>query len=113
MYSGYESCTNENEIAVVGKDAKTLSIACKFFLIATGSSPYRPEDINFDNPCVFDSDTILDLDSSPRNIIIYGAGVIGCEYASIFSGLDTRVALVNTRAWLMSFLADEISDALS
>ena len=113
IHSGLASFTNENEISVVGKDGKTLSIVSKFFLIATGSSPYRPEDIDFDNPCVFDSDSILDLDSSPRNIIIYGAGVIGCEYASIFSGLDTRVDLVNTREWLMSFLDDEISDALS
>ena len=113
IHNGHARFTNQNQISVVGKDGKTLSIASKFFLIATGSSPYRPEDINFDNPCVFDSDTILDLDSSPRNIIIYGAGVIGCEYASIFGGLGVNIDLIDNRDRLLSFLDDEISDALS
>ena len=113
IHVGRAKFIDKTKIIVTAKDGKTLSISSKFFLIATGSSPYRPDDIDFNHPCVFDSDTILGLDSSPRNIIIYGAGVIGCEYASIFSGLDTRVDLVNTREWLMSFLDDEISDALS
>ena len=113
IHNGHASFTNKNEIAVTAQDGKVISIASKFFLIATGSSPYRPEDIDFSHSCVFDSDSILKLDSSPRNIIIYGAGVIGCEYASIFSGLDSRVDLINTREWLMNFLDDEISDALS
>ncbi|MDA8664163.1 Si-specific NAD(P)(+) transhydrogenase [Porticoccaceae bacterium] len=113
IHVGRASFVTKTKIDVTAEDGKSLSISSKFFLIATGSSPYRPDDIDFNHPCVFDSDTILGLDNSPRNIIIYGAGVIGCEYASIFSGLDTRVDLVNTREWLMSFLDDEISDALS
>ena len=44
---------------------------------------------------------------------IYGAGVIGCEYASIFLNLGCKVHLVNTRDRLLSFLDDEITDALS
>ena len=105
--------TGPNEVAVTSADGKVVHVRSKHFLLATGSSPYRPKDIDFTDPCIFDSDSILKLDSTPRNIIIYGAGVIGCEYASIFSGLDTRVDLVNTREWLMNFLDDEISDALS
>ena len=50
---------------------------------------------------------------TPRKVIIYGAGVIGCEYASIFSGLGIKVELINTRDRLLEFLDDEISDALS
>jgi NAD(P) transhydrogenase len=46
-------------------------------------------------------------------VTIYGAGVIGCEYASIFANLDVKVTLVNTRDRLLSFLDDEITDALS
>jgi len=110
---GQASFNNTHEILVLADDATSVVIKSKFFLIATGSSPYRPDDIDFNHASIFDSDSILKLDSSPRNIIIYGAGVIGCEYASIFSGLDTRVDLVNTREWLMNFLDDEISDALS
>ncbi|EMO5232410.1 Si-specific NAD(P)(+) transhydrogenase, partial [Acinetobacter baumannii] len=65
------------------------------------------------HPRVFDSDKILDLDYSIQKIIIYGAGVIGCEYASIFIGLDHKVDLINTQQKLLSYLDDEIADALS
>ncbi|MBB3061438.1 Si-specific NAD(P)(+) transhydrogenase [Microbulbifer rhizosphaerae] len=83
------------------------------FVISTGSRPYRPEDVDFDHPRVYDSDTILDMQHTPQAIIIYGAGVIGCEYASIFAGLGIKVDLINTRSHLLEFLDDEISDALS
>src|SRR5690606_27073878 len=80
---------------------------------ATGSRPYRPEDVDFSHPRIFDSDTILGLTQTPRSMIIYGAGVIGSEYASIFCGLGVKVDLINTRERLLTFLDDEISDALS
>jgi NAD(P) transhydrogenase len=83
------------------------------FVIATGSSPYHPADIDFRHPRVFDSDTILRLQDTPMHMTIYGAGVIGCEYASIFRGLGVKVDLINTRDRLLSFLDDEITDALS
>ena len=113
LHNGRASFVDSHTISVKEQDATAVTIEAKHFLIATGSSPYHPEDIDFHHPNIFDSDSILKMDHTPRNIIIYGAGVIGCEYASIFSGLDTRVDLVNTREWLMNFLDDEISDALS
>jgi len=83
------------------------------FVIATGSRPYRPPDVDFSHPRVFDSDTILDLQYTPQSILIYGAGVVGCEYASMFRNLGVKVNLVNTREKLLEFLDDEIIDALS
>lgn len=82
-------------------------------VIATGSRPFRPEGVDFSHPRIFDSDTILDLAFKPQSIAIYGAGVIGCEYASMFRNLGIKVNLVNTRAKLLEFLDDEIIDALS
>src|SRR5690606_41489822 len=87
-------------------------LTAKSSVLATGSRPCRPEDGDFNRPRIFDSDTILSLDYTPRSIIIYGAGTIGCEYASIFRGLGVKVDLINTRDRLLSFLDDEISDAL-
>ncbi|WP_373507562.1 Si-specific NAD(P)(+) transhydrogenase, partial [Thiocapsa sp.] len=52
------------------------------------------------------------LKHTPRSMTIYGAGVIGCEYASIMGALDVKVNLVDTRDRLLSFLDDEITDAL-
>ena len=48
-----------------------------------------------------------------RHVIIYGAGVIGCEYASIFRGMEVKVDLINTRDRLLAFLDQEMSDSLS
>lgn len=83
------------------------------FIIATGSRPYRPDDVDFTHPRMFDSDTILELDHSPQKVTVIGAGVIGCEYASIFGGLGCKVELINPAESLLSFLDWEISDALS
>lgn len=83
------------------------------FVIATGARPYRPPDVDFAHPRIFDSDTILDLPATPQSITIYGAGVVGCEYTSIFRNLNVKVNLVNTRSKLLEFLDDEIIDALS
>ena len=83
------------------------------FVIATGSRPYRPPGVDFSHPHIFDSDTILDLKDTPQSITIYGAGVIGCEYTSMFRNLGCKVNLVNTRQKLLEFLDDEIIDALA
>lgn len=82
-------------------------------VIATGSRPYQPSDVDFTHPRIFDSDSILELQHTPRSMIVYGAGVIGSEYASIFSSMRARVDLINNRDSLLSFMDDEISDALS
>ncbi|MCA9165923.1 MAG: FAD-dependent oxidoreductase, partial [Planctomycetales bacterium] len=89
------------------------TLRARHVIIATGSRPYRPADVDFTHPRVFDSDTILTLDHTPQVVTIYGAGVIGCEYASILRGLGVKVNLVNQRDKLLSFLDDEIIDALS
>lgn len=93
-----------------GGRERLLAKAC---VIATGSRPYRPPDVDFTHPRIFDSDTILGLETSPHAITIYGAGVVGCEYTSMFRNLECKVNLVNTRTRLLEFLDDEISDALS
>ena len=90
-----------------------LQLHATNFVIATGSSPYRPPDIDFDHPLVCDSDTVLDpVVREPRSITIYGAGVIGCEYASFFGELGLKVNLVNTFDRLLAFVDSEITDAL-
>ena len=113
LFFGTASFADENTVEVICNNGVLERLTAKQVIIATGSRPYRPADIDFSHPRVYDSDTILDLSHTPRRLIIYGAGVIGCEYASIFSGLGVLVDLVDTRDQLLSFLDDEISDALS
>ena len=109
VYNGHARFIDTNTVEV---DADTR-IKGENIVIATGSRPYRPEAVDFSHPRIFDSDTILDLAFKPQSITIYGAGVIGCEYASMFRNLGIKVNLVNTRSKLLEFLDDEIIDALS
>ena len=83
------------------------------FVLAVGARPYRPADVDFKHPRIFDSETILNLPYTPQSITIYGAGIVGCEYASMFRNLGVKVNLVNTRDKLLEFLDDEITDALA
>jgi NAD(P) transhydrogenase len=82
------------------------------FVIAVGSHPARPDHIPFEAERVMDSDDILDMKEVPKSMIIVGGGVIGSEYASIFSALGTRVVLVDGRHDLLEFLDSEVTDAL-
>jgi NAD(P) transhydrogenase len=102
-----------NHVEVLHPDGVADLLCAGHFVIATGSRPYHPPDLDFSHPRVLDSDSVLGLSHTPRSITIYGAGVIGCEYASVFANLDVKVNLVNTRDRLLSFLDDEITDALS
>ena len=113
IYNGSASFVDANTIKVVNNNNEVEYLGAKQIIIATGSRPYRPADVNFSSSRVYDSDTILTLAHQPRSIIVYGAGVIGCEYASIFRGLGLRVDLVNTRDRLLSFLDTEVTDSLS
>lgn len=113
VFHGRAYIQDKSTVLVFSDDGLTESIICKQIVIATGSRPYRPQGLDFEHPRVFDSDKILDLDYSVHKVIIYGAGVIGCEYASIFIGLGMKVDLINTQPKLLSYLDDEISDALS
>lgn len=102
-----------HEVEVEKDNGLRKTLAGDFIVLATGSRPYHPPDLDFRHPRVLDSDSVLGLGHTPRSLTIYGAGVIGCEYASIFCNLDVKVNLVNTRERLLSFLDDEITDALS
>jgi NAD(P) transhydrogenase len=113
LVAGEASFVDAHTLKIAKDDGSVEQITAKQIVIATGSHPYRPDDIDFNHPRVYDSDTILSLKHDPRSIIIYGAGVIGSEYASIFRGLGVKVDLINTRDRLLSFLDAEMSDSLS
>ncbi|WP_414431082.1 Si-specific NAD(P)(+) transhydrogenase [Alcanivorax sp. IL3] len=113
VFGGRGELLGNNEVRVEDREGRLHLLKTRNVVIATGSRPYHPEDVDFDHPRIYDSDTILTMDHTPRHIIIYGAGVIGSEYACIFTGLGIRVDLVNSRQHLLDFLDTEISDALS
>lgn len=113
VIEGEAHFVDAHTIEIIQQRGARELLSAKHFVIATGSRPWRPDDVDFTHPRIFDSDTILRLEDTPHSMTIYGAGVIGCEYASMFRGLGTKVNLVNTRDKLLNFLDEEIIDALS
>ncbi len=113
VFNGEASFIDKNTLSIQKNDGSVDKLSAKQIVLATGSSPYTPKDIDFSHPRIFNSDTILSLSFQPKTIIVYGAGVIGSEYACIFRGLGIKIDLVNMRDRLLSFLDIEISDAIS
>src|SRR6202050_654269 len=81
-------------------------------LIATGSSPVRPDLFPFGTGEIYDSDTILKLDRIPKTMAAIGAGVIGSEYGCTFAALGAEVHILDGRDKLLPFLDTEVSLAL-
>jgi NAD(P) transhydrogenase len=112
LIQGRASFVDPHTVAVEDLSGGVERFTAEHVVIASGSRPYRPPEVDFNHPRVRDSDTILALDHMPGSITVYGAGVVGCEYASMFSNLGLKVNLINSRDKLLSFLDDEIIDAI-
>jgi NAD(P) transhydrogenase len=82
-------------------------------LLATGSRPFHPPGIPFEDPDVLDSDTAGALDRPLRNLVVVGGGAVACEYASIFLALGSEVTLVDRAPRLLTFLDAQLSDLLA
>lgn len=109
---GQASLVDGGVQVVLSPSGETRTLEAKVVLIATGSRPYRPEAIPFDDPDVHDSDSILELDRIPREMVVIGAGPVGAEYASIFTALGVSVTIVDMAERVASFLDAEVSEVL-
>ncbi|HUQ95398.1 MAG TPA: Si-specific NAD(P)(+) transhydrogenase [Bryobacteraceae bacterium] len=91
----------------------TRTVTASRVVLAVGTEATVDSHIPVDKQRVFTSDEILKLDKLPRSLTVVGAGVIGCEYASMFAALGVRVTLIDKRPRLLPFVDEEISDALA
>jgi NAD(P) transhydrogenase len=108
-FRGNARFRSPHEIEVTGASgAPPVVLEGDKILIATGSCPHRPANVPFDDQFVCDSDSILHIDRIPKVLAVVGAGVIGCEYASIFAALGVEVHLVDGRTTLLGNLDREI-----
>lgn len=101
---GFARFTGPNEIEVATEADETRRITGDKFLIATGTRTYRPDYVPFNGRTVLDSDEFLDMAEIPRSLAVVGAGVIGVEYATMFSALDVRVTLIEPRDTFLDFI---------
>jgi len=95
------------------RNGEEEEVEAEMFVLAPGSIPAHSPKIPVDGKYMFDTECILNLTSIPKRLIVVGAGVIGVEYASIFSALGTEVTLVDQRHDILEFVDREILEALS
>lgn len=97
-------------VEITGVGGAHGRVSAEFVVVATGSRPRTPSDIPVDHEHVLDSDSILSLVYLPESLTVLGAGVIACEFATIFQALGVRVTLVDKGARPLAFLDAEITD---
>jgi NAD(P) transhydrogenase len=115
-FHGHGRITGPHTVEVsnpAGEGAReTIELRGDYLLIATGSRPFQPSNIAFEDPRIHDSDEILCIEQLPASIAVLGGGVIGCEYASMFAALGSKVTLVDARPEILPFLDAEIIERL-
>jgi len=110
MLKGIDYINAEAQILSSGEiKAGDKTLKTKYILLATGSRPLELPEIKFDGKKIISSDEILNLKEIPRSLLIIGGGVIGCEFASLFSALGTQVAIVEKMPQLLPGLDTEIA----
>lgn len=110
VYFGVGRFVDSHRIEVAGK--KPCVLYGDHILVATGSYPAHPPGIPFNGENIHDSETILQIARIPRSLCVVGAGVIGCEYATMFAVMGCKVTLVNNHPDILPFLDREIAGAL-
>ncbi|MGE0823139.1 MAG: Si-specific NAD(P)(+) transhydrogenase [Candidatus Binatia bacterium] len=112
IYYGKAAFIEPHRLAIESSDGSRRTDSAAVIILAVGSRPARPSSIPFDDTHVFDTDSVLYMDRIPRTLAVIGAGVVGCEYASIFAALGVKVTLLDTRPNILDFLDDELKQRL-
>ncbi len=111
LIQGVGSLKDKNTVRIKSS-AGEKEISGDVILIATGSSPHHPPEFPFDHELICDSDSILRLKRIPKTMAVVGGGVIGTEYASIFTALGVHVTLIDRGDRIISFVDSEIGQRL-
>ena len=112
IFRGAARLRDAHTVSFVKPDGTEDDVTGDIILIATGSSPFRPAGIPFDNQRIYDSDSILRMKMIPKTMVVIGGGVIGCEYACTFSALGVQVTLVESSNRILRFVDSEIAARL-
>jgi len=112
IFHGQATFIDPHRLMIESSDGARRTYTAAVIILAIGSRPARPETLPFDDEYVFDTDSILHLDRIPRTLAVIGAGVVGCEYASIFATLGVKVTLLDTRSNILEFLDEELKQRL-
>ena len=112
LYHGVGSFTDPHHIRVENTTGFN-ELEAEFVVIATGTKPSVNPKVAINGRNIVNSDQILNMPTVPKTLIVVGGGVIGVEYACMFSTLGVRVIIVEKRPRLLEFADAEVVEALS
>ncbi len=111
---GYGTLLNKNEVEILKENGERKSVYGEHILIATGSRPRYLPNITADEKIILTSDGIKNLTEFPKSLVILGAGVIGCEFATIFSNFgQTKVYIIDKADRILPFEDEDISQTVT
>jgi NAD(P) transhydrogenase len=109
---GVARFVDPHQIRVEGPQTET-TLASDRIIIAVGTKPAASPKVPVNGKTIVNSDQVLDIPELPRSLVVVGGGVVGVEYACMFSVLGVRVTLIEKRDRLLEFADREIIEALS
>jgi dihydrolipoamide dehydrogenase len=105
---------DKHTIQITKEDGKSKKVSAENILIATGSRPRIPGNIPVDEKIIVTSDGIKNFETFPKSMVVVGAGVIGCEFATIFSALgQTQVFLIDKAERILPFEDADVSEIVT
>jgi dihydrolipoamide dehydrogenase len=111
---GEGSFVSPNEVKIVKESGEEQVVFAHNILLATGSCPRKLPHIQVDEKVIMTSDAILHMDDFPKSLVILGAGVIGCEFATMFSNFGkTKVYLIDKADRILPFEDDDVAEMVS
>lgn len=110
VWHGHARFVSPWEIEVSSVDGTTRRALGSKLVVATGSRPRTPPNVPIDHESVLDSDSVLSMIYVPGSLVVLGAGVIACEYASIFAALGTKVTLIDRAPRPLAFMEPELTE---
>jgi NAD(P) transhydrogenase len=110
LWRGRARFLSPGELEVVCPEGGRRTVSAAIVVLATGSRPRKPADIAVDHESILDSDSILSLIYLPRSLAVLGAGVIACEFASIFQSLGVAVTVIDKGERPLAFLDPDLAD---
>jgi NAD(P) transhydrogenase len=112
LLSGSARFVDEHTLSLAYDTGAEERVSAANIVIAVGTRPTRPAQVEFDDLTVIDSDGLLGLREIPSSIVVVGAGVVGIEYASMLAPLGTKVTVVERHPTMLDFCDDEIVEGL-
>ena len=114
LYKGWASFVDKHTIKITKEDKTSEDISGKNIVIATGASPRKAPGLEIDHKRIINSSDVLHLQKFPERMLIIGSGIIGCEFATIFSNFkQTEVHLLDRANRVLPNEDDDVSDFVS